>query len=75
MGLIFDGEVTDGDLVIEADSKKVVEWAQTIFDTHDYQPNPIFAEEKSRWIAEHGSKQSLKQSYRQISVEEALTRL
>ena len=70
-----DGEITDADLTIEVDSRPVVEWSQTIFDLHDYSPNPAFAKQKAAWVAQHGGKTSLKQSYRRISVEEALTRL
>lgn len=70
-----EGEIKNPDLIIQSNSQPMVEWAQTLFDTHDYQPNPDFADQKAKWVAKHGDKQSLLQNYRRMTAEEALTRL
>jgi hypothetical protein len=70
-----DGEVADADLTIEVHSRPVIEWVAALFDDHDYRPVPAFARQKEIWLAKHRVKNSLKQSYRRITIDEALTRL
>ena len=70
-----NGAVQDADLEVTVNSRQVVEWTGQIFNDHDYQPIPEFAEQKAVWQAVHGGANHLKQSFRQIAIDEALTRL
>ena len=70
-----DGVMPDPTLKITINSRPVVEWTELIFNDHDYQPIPEFADQKAAWAALHGSAQSLTQTFRQITPDEALTRL
>ncbi|MEM8863153.1 MAG: hypothetical protein AAGD96_33000 [Chloroflexota bacterium] len=66
-----NGIVTDPTLEVTVNSRKVVEWTGLIFKDHD--DNPI--EQNQAWITQYSHAKYLTQSFRQISVEEALARL
>lgn len=70
-----DGSVENSDLSIELHHPAVIDWAQTVFTTHDYQTHPKYADQRVAWAKQYAGKSSLKQSYRNISPAEALTRL
>ena len=69
-----DGVVADSNLEITVNSRPVVEWTELIFNDHSYQPIPEFAAQKTAWQAVHGNAQLISQTFRQISIDEALTR-
>ena len=69
------GSVADATLDITVHARPVVEWTEFIFNDHKNQPILDFAEQKTAWQALHRDARFLKQSFRQISVEEALARL
>lgn len=72
----LDGEGDGaGDLSVTVYSEKVVAWAGTIFDDHDYSPIPAFGAQKAAWLSQFSGQTHLTQSFSEISVEEALTRL
>ena len=70
-----DGNVKNANLEVTAHSQRVIKWTGMIFSDHEKQPTPQFVDQKTKWEALHGTAQSLRQSFRQISVDEALTRL
>ena len=69
------GQTTDAELEITVHSKQVLEWSTTIFNDHNRQPITQFASQKEAWIAKIGAAEELTQTFKHITLEDALTRL
>ncbi|MEM7799965.1 MAG: hypothetical protein AAF633_12305 [Chloroflexota bacterium] len=70
-----EGKVNEPTLEVTLNSRSVVKWTELIFNDHEKKPVPSLADQKSEWLAQYGDAQFLTQSFRQITVEDALTRL
>ncbi|MEM9778169.1 MAG: hypothetical protein AAF902_26570 [Chloroflexota bacterium] len=70
-----DGVVTSPTLKVTVNAREVVEWTGLIFNDHDDNPIEQNHKQKQAWLTQYSHAKYLTQSFRQISVEEALARL
>ncbi|MGB1253859.1 MAG: hypothetical protein ACPG8W_24840 [Candidatus Promineifilaceae bacterium] len=71
----FEGAVADADIVIECEPTPLTSWAMEIFDTPTLAENNTVQHMRSQWHAMQQTRTTLRQTFRQISLDEALKRL
>ena len=71
----MSGQMAHAGMTIQSQNPALLEWAQSVFETAVFAQNPTIQQQKSAWLAQHTDKPNLTQSFRRISLAEALTRL
>lgn len=70
-----EGKVDEPTLEVTVNSASVVKWTAQIFDDHENQPISHFADQKAAWFEQYRDAHALTQSFRELPVDDALTRL
>ena len=68
----FEGQVHAADLMIRCQKEPLSEWINGVFDTPTLSGDAAIQRQKSEWTSLNAEKTLLEQSYRQISLDEAL---
>ena len=68
----LEGQVQAADLTIRCPKEPISEWTVGVFETPSLSEDSRIQKQKSEWSAVHAKETFLEQSYRQISLDEAL---
>lgn len=68
----FEGQVKAADLTIRCQKEPISQWINSVFETSELSEDPTIQRQKSEWSSLHADKALLEQSYRQISLDDAL---
>lgn len=72
----FDGDVADADLVISCAKEPLYDWSLHIFDEHEAIATDAAVQQlRSAWVEKWQNRPKFTQSFRRISLDEALVRL
>ena len=71
----FEGHVSDADLTIRCQKEPFFKWTQTVFDTPELAGDAMVQQRKSEWISRHEETTFIEQSFRKITLDEALSLL
>ena len=69
----FEGRVTDADITIRCARSPLGDWTENLFDT--LEDDPQVQQYRRAWLDQNNANDHLEQSYRRVTLDEALARL
>ena len=68
----LEGQVEAADLTVRCPKEPIAEWTIGVFETPALSEDSTIQQQRSEWASVHAEKAFLEQSYRQVSLDEAL---